>query len=92
VCLSRPTWSQADIVLKTAKRKILQTIPHFSCLQDTTDLGEIRTGSVVDYSGHWTKQTLDHSRHVHFFKKADISDGPISKLKLQKLLFLVTKS
>jgi len=30
--------------------------------------------------------------HAHFFKMADVSDGPISKLKLRKLLFLVTKS
>jgi len=30
--------------------------------------------------------------HAHFFKVADFSDVPILKLKLQKLLLLVTRS
>jgi len=46
--------------------------------------------AVGNYCGSLTKQVLDHFWHAHFFKMADISDGPISKLKLRKLLFLVT--
>jgi len=31
-------------------------------------------GTVVDYSGRWTKQVLDHFQHSHFLKMADISE------------------
>jgi len=47
---------------------------------------------VVHYSRCCTKRVLDHFQHAHFFKMADISDGPVLKLKLRRLLFLVTKS
>jgi len=49
------------------------------------------TMGVVDYSGRCTKRVLDHFWHAHFFKMENITDGSVSKLKLQKLLFLVTK-
>ena len=50
---------------------------HAQCQGDRT---------VVTYGRRRTKQPLDHIRHTHFFKMADISDGPISKFKSRKLL------
>jgi len=78
------------------------TSPDFSCSQSISatlshtgsinsfDTGTFEGFKVVYYSRRWTKRVIDHFRHAHFFKMADISDGPISTFKSHKLLYTET--